>query len=208
MEAEDRDNVSDDEIEDSDADSDDEIFIENDESSEEEGGNLTPKELMALQPRLWNHKKKIVIRGKSSELDPLQEYSRTILFQSSTGSYWIYRIFENKLGNTLFHAFLRRSDSLSDPDLPVESSHAERLDFNIVIDESIKSFDKTTSLSIRSFVVYKKICAFDFIEMIFKNFPKVSKILYPSSHRGLETAIKKSVFKYVNDEYIIQRPER
>ena len=59
MEAEDRDNVSDDEIEDSDADSDDEIFIENDESSEEEGGNLTPKELMALQPRLWNHKKKL-----------------------------------------------------------------------------------------------------------------------------------------------------
>ena len=207
MEAEDADNLSDDIEEDLDANSDDKEFIDEEvEDTEEEGELCTRNELMALQPHLWEQMQKIVIRGKSSELAPLQVYSRNIIFHSTSGSNWIFRLFENKLGNTFFHAFLLRSDSLPDPELPVDTTDAERLDFNIIIEESIKKLEISTSLNIRTFVVYKKICALEFMEMIFNKFPRVSKVLYPSSHKGLETAIKKSVFSYVNEDYIINRP--
>jgi hypothetical protein len=208
VEAVDNDNLLVDDDEDGDENSDDERFIEkSDDSSEDDGDMLTRNEIVALQPHLWNHMQKIVIRGKSSELDPLQDYRRTILFQSTTGFDWLFRAFENKLGNTFFHAFLLPSDSLPDLTLPVDTSDAERLDFNIVLLEPIKMLDKSTSLSLRSFIVYKKICAFDFIEMLFKHFPKVEKILFPSSHKGLETAIKKCVFNIVKDEYVIYRQD-
>jgi hypothetical protein len=163
-----------------------------------------------LQLETWDKMQKISIRGKSNELITLQDYSQTICFQSSKGSKWIFRLFKTKANNTSFHAFLLPSEhSLPDISGPVDTATAERLDFNIVINESLKNLGNSVSLSIRSFVVYKKICAVEFIEMLFKQFPKVQTILYPSSHKGLETAIKKSIFSLSTNAkmYLIYRTD-
>jgi len=151
---------------------------------------------------------KISIRGKANELNSLQSYSQSIYFQSSKGFKWIFRLFKTKTDNTSFHAFLLPFEvSLPDISDPISTTDAERLDFNIVINERLQNLRDSVSLSIRSFVMYKKICAIDFIEMLFKEFPKVKKILYPSSHKGLETAIKKTIFKLSSkaNTYLIYR---
>lgn len=207
MEAEDKDKCSNDDDEDSDEDSEDDRFIEDDdESSEEEGEVCSDKELLALQPHLWNNHEKIAIPGKPSELGSLQYHAGRIIVNSPVGRL-IIRMYENILGNTFFHVFLLQPGYLPGKGSQIDTSKAERLDFNIIIEESIKTLDSAISVSIRSFLVYNKFCAVTFIKMIFAQYPKVTEILFPSSHKGLETAIKKNVFNYLNGEYFFKRPE-
>ena len=190
------------------ADSEDEMFVENsDESSVEEGEIFTRTELRELQPHLWNNMQKIVLRGTPNE-PPSTGYNKTIYFQSATtGSNWMFRMFENKLRSTFVHAFLLQSHVLPDQSLQDNTSKSERLDLNIILTEPIEELDKHSSLTIISFVMYTKACAEAFIEMIFNTYPRVSKLLFPTSHKGIETAIKKSIFSDMDGDYLIYRSE-
>ena len=142
--------------------------------------------------------KKIVLRGTPSAPPPMG-YSKNICFLSNTTrSNWIFRMFENKLQYTLVHAFLSDSELIPDELSQVDTPRAERLDYNIILYGSIKKLDETSTLTICSFVMYTKACAEAFIEMIFNNYPRINKILFPSSHQGIESAIKKCMFSELN----------
>jgi len=168
---------------------------------------------MALQVEKWNNEEKIIINkkevGKQNELSPSQEYIVRLKFTSSKRAKWIFCLFRSNciLNYTCFHAFLFPSDAVTSktPDF----SKAERLDYKITLEGLAEDLQTSEELTIHSFVVYKKFCAIDFLYMIFKKFPKVRKISFPTSHRGLESAIRKTFFSYdkVAKTYVKYRPE-
>ena len=191
------DETSDDETGDSDDETGDDEYRDKVKSS-----NLTKKEKKELQPDLWFKTKKIVIRRKSSKSPLNDKYDKAVGFQFSVDrSCWIFCFFIEK-NNTIIHAFLLKSLSLPDE---FNISDAERLDSKIIIEEPLEVWDKLKTFNIISFVMYKQNCAQAFIEMLFKTNPKLTKLLYPSSHEGLESAIRKVVFDYSKGKYFKKR---
>lgn len=208
LEAEDKHKCSDEECEMLDeVESEDEMFVvKSDESSVEEGEIFTRGEHTALQPHLWDNMQNIVLRG-SPNAPPATGYSKTVsFFCTLDDTTWIFRMFEDKFYNTIVHAFVSFSSSDHFPNkLPkCDTTELERLDFNIILSSSIEKLEEISSLTINSFVVYNKACANAFVRMIFLYYP-INTILFPFSHRGIESAIKKSIFSNVDGNYLIKR---
>lgn len=174
---------------------------------------MSEDESMALQVKEWNNMKRIKVTKKAAlilktELTSSQEYLVKYSFVSSKGAKWVFAAFKFKCNYTGFHAFTLAPDAVGPPFNDTSIDFKKRLDYNITIQEPIERLKDSVELTIHSFIMYKKVCALDFLNMLFSNFPKVRKISYPSANNGLEKAIRKSLFSYSKaaKTYVIYKP--
>ena len=123
------------------------------------------------------------------------------------GSCWAFEFYKAKNRETIIQVFLL----LNTYELPdeLDSSHSiERHDYRIIIKEPYETWDTLETITIEAFLMSTKKCALACIEMFFCEYPKLSTISYHSSSRGLETAIKKDIFDYLDGEYFLKRENR